>query len=307
MNRRHIKPIVIAAAILLTAVGAQGQNFRKAIGIARDTINKANSTGRVQTPKGQVTEFSAEQIARKANFATYYQGESLKAQARMEIVDATGEKKICELSIKRLNVFVPNGTKQKVPGDQKYFFYIHQPPELAKTALLVWKNMGAADDRWFFSPAKNKVEPIAPGAARTNFAGSDFYYEDLTGREAHLDDHILLGEDADQRQYVIKSSPKATSGVVFAYYETLISRDTFLIVKRTYFDKAGKPYRTFEATRSNKIQGLATVTVSRITDLIRKRYTEISLEQVSYNTQIDKTTFQQSALPKPKLKQPQGE
>ncbi len=312
MNQRHTKAsLIAAAAILALAVGAQGQNYRKALGIARDTINKANSGGKTEKPKrrprktapSDPKKLTAGEIIDKANFVSYYQGDDSRANVTMEIVDAAGVKTSREMTILRLDGADSTG---EVTAGQKYYVYISRPAELAGTALLVLKHADKPVERKLYSPSVGKIEIIPPEKARTSFAGSSFFYEDLTGRDSGADVHELLADQTDETYFVIKSTPKDPKSVEFTSYKTRIDRKTFVAVWRTYFGKAGKAIRTCEVNQHKKIKGVTAITRSRMTDLQTKAYTDLKFDKVQYDTGLSERIFTERSLAKPPLQQIQG-
>ena len=57
---------------------------------------------------------------------------------------------------------------------------------------MVYKYPAKDDDRWLFVPAINMVRRIAAQDKRSSFAGSDFTYEDVSGRDIEDDVHTLV-------------------------------------------------------------------------------------------------------------------
>ena len=80
-------------------------------------------------------------------------------------------------------------------GEQRYFIFFHRPPDVRDMAFLVWKYPGRDDDRWLYVPALKLVRRIAASDKHTSFVGSDFSYEDVSGREPEDDTHKLLREE----------------------------------------------------------------------------------------------------------------
>ncbi|NIQ95492.1 MAG: outer membrane lipoprotein-sorting protein, partial [Desulfuromonadales bacterium] len=150
---------------------------------------------------------SADEIVAKANQASYYAGKDGKADVKMTITDGSGGSRSREFTILRINL---------ENGDQKFYVYFRAPADVYKMAYLVWKNVGSSDDRWLWLPALNLKKRIAPGDKRTSFVGSDFLYEDVSGRGIDEDNHELVEETADA--YVIRSTPKRPEEVEFAWY-----------------------------------------------------------------------------------------
>ncbi len=86
---------------------------------------------------------TVEEIVAQANHVSYYQGQDGKAKVAMTITDGQGRKREREFTILRRNV-------TEEDGGQKFYVYFRQPADVAKTAFLVWKKVGADDDRWLY-------------------------------------------------------------------------------------------------------------------------------------------------------------
>jgi hypothetical protein len=83
-------------------------------------------------------------------------------------------------------------------------------------SYIVWKHLGRDDDRWLYLPALDLVRRVASSDKRSSFAGTNFLYEDISGRSAELDKHELLSSEGDL--YILKNTPKDTDQVEFSYY-----------------------------------------------------------------------------------------
>jgi hypothetical protein len=235
-------------------------------------------------------ELTADEIVAKANQASYYAGNDGVADVRMSITDGQGGTRTREFRILRRN---------QPDGNQKFYVYFNAPADVRKMAFLVWKNVqpGQDDDRWLWLPALNLVRRIAPGDKRTSFVGSDFLYEDVSGRNIHHDTHDLVG--TDERSYQIRNVPKDPSTVEFASYTVWIDKDTFLPRKAEYVDPSGKTYRVVEATRVETIQGHPTVTESIAMDLNTGSKTVNSLSSIDYDIGLDDRIFTERFLRRP--------
>ena len=125
-------------------------------------------------------------IVNKANLVAYYQGADGKAKVRMTITNKQGQKRRREFIILRKDV--------SEGGDQKYFVYFHRPGDVRKMVYMVHKHVELKkdDDKWLYLPALDLVKRIAAGDKRTSFVGSDFLYEDVSGRSLAEDTHELI-------------------------------------------------------------------------------------------------------------------
>ncbi len=239
--------------------------------------------GRVATANPTV-----EQIVEKANDAAYYAGKDGRADVRMDISDGKGGSRVREFVILRLNV---------ADKDQKFYVYFKEPADVRRMAYLVWKRVGKDDDRWMWLPALNLVKRIAPGDKRTSFVGSDFVYEDVSGRSLAADVHELA--ETTDTQYVLRATPKDVGSVEFASYTVWIDKETFLPRKAEYLDRGGKLYRRVEATKVETIQGHPTVTESVVSDLNTGGATTNTFAGVAYDVGLSEQIFEERFLRRP--------
>jgi hypothetical protein len=233
-------------------------------------------------------EPSADEIVAKANQAAYYAGADGKADVTMVISAADGGTRERRFTILRLN----DG-----PRDQKFYVYFQTPADVRKMAFLVWKNADRDDDRWLWLPALNLKKRIAPGDKRTSFVGSDFFYEDVSGRGLEEDSHQLVETTADA--YLIRNEPKDPGSVEFAYYLVWIDKTDFLPRKAEYYNPQGQLYRRVEALRVETVDGHPTVIESKASDLIAGTSTLNRFSNISYDIGLDKRIFSERFLRRP--------
>src|SRR4030042_5494318 len=158
---RAIKILFVVSLLLLAS-------FRQGLSLAEDKL-------------------SADDIIAKSRLAFYYAGDDGKARIVMELINKAGQKRIRELTMLRKDY--------EEGGQQKYFTYFHQPSDVKDTTFMVYKYPDKDDDRWLFIPAINLVKRIAANDKYSSFVGSDFTYEDVSGRKPEEDTHLLLRED----------------------------------------------------------------------------------------------------------------
>lgn len=233
-------------------------------------------------------ELSADEIIAKANQAAYYAGKDGRSDVQMTISDAQGGTRQRAFTILRMNSGADN---------QKFYVYFTAPADVRKMAYLVWKNVGGEDDRWLWLPALNLKKRIAPGDKRTSFVGSDFLYEDVSGRSQEEDSHELI-ETTDQH-YLIKHVPKDPGAVEFAWYQTWIDRQTFLPMRAEYYEASGERYREVEALQVGIVQGHPTVMVAEARDLRSGTSTRNEFSKVEYDLGLKEQIFTERFLRRP--------
>lgn len=244
----------------------------------------------IASAAGAYAELSVDEIVNKANQAAYYAGNDGRADVEMKIIDSSGSERTRAFTLLRMNT---------EGGNQKFYVYFKAPADLYKQVFLVWKETaeGKDDSRWMWLPALNLKRSIAPGDKRTSFVGSDFVYEDVSGRNLKADRHELI--ETTDTQYVLKNTPIDPSSVEFSHYTVRIDKDTFLPRKAEYFDPNGKLYRTVEATQVETIQGHPTVTESVVKDLNSGGSTINTFRNIQYDIGLTENIFTERFLRRP--------
>ncbi len=242
----------------------------------------------------------ADEIIRKANHAALYMGLDSKGKVKMVIQDKQGRKRERELNMLRKDV--GDGD-----GDQKYFVYFQAPADVRKMIFMVHKHAepGKEDDRWLYMPSLDLVKRIAGGDKRTSFAGSDFLYEDISGRNVEADVHELI--QTTDAHYVIKNTPKNPDDVEFGYYDAYLDKTTFLPMKMEYFRKDGRPYRVIKTTKVKEIEAeedgkkvvYPTVVESVAEDMESGSKTVMTFSNIRYNIGIKDSIFSERYLRRP--------
>jgi len=229
-------------------------------------------------------------IVNKANIVAYYQGKDGKAKVKMTTTNKKGRKREHQFIILRKDV--------EDGGDQKYFVYFQKPADVRKMVFMVHKHADPKkdDDRWLYLPALSLVRRIAAGDKRTSFVGSDFLYEDVSGRSLAEDTHELV--KTTDKLFVIKNVPKQPDTVEFNYFNVSIDRKTYVPMKMEFYDKKNKLYRVIESTKVEKIQDFPTVVKSVVSNLKTGSKTEMEFSNVKYNINL-KDIFTERYLHRP--------
>jgi outer membrane lipoprotein-sorting protein len=247
----------------------------------------------VLIPAKWVQAFTADEIIQRANIASYYAGDDGKAKVKMELVSKGGKKRLRELTILRKDI--------KEGESQKFYIYFHEPRDVSRMVFMVWKNVDKDDDRWLYIPAIDLVKRIATRDKRSSFAGSDFTYEDVSGRWTEDDEHTLIKEEDlnGKPSYVIKNLPRNKKLVEFSYYLTWIDKETFLPLKVEYYDKREQLHRVISAEEIKVKQGFPTVVRAKAENLQTGHATMIEIKDISYNVGIGENIFEERFLRRP--------
>jgi outer membrane lipoprotein-sorting protein len=239
---------------------------------------------------------SAEEVVKKSQAAFFYQGKDFKARVNMKLISKGGAERIRELTMLRKN-YGESG------GEQKFFMYFFKPADVKDMTFMVYKYPAKDDDRWLFVPAINMVRRIAAQDKTSSFVGSDFTYEDVSGRDVQDDTHSMIKEEklGARDCYVVRSAPKA-GDVDYSYKLSWIDKNNYLPLKEEYYDKKGELYRVFTADEIKDVKGFPTITKRAMKNLHSGHRTEVSYIKSDYNIGIEDSLFSERFLKQPPKK-----
>lgn len=232
------------------------------------------------------------EIMKKSHMAYYYAGNDGIAEVTMTLVDKNGKERNREFTMLRLDI--------EDGGNQKYYTYFKKPSDVSRLSFMVWKNSDGNDQRWIYVPAIDLIKPISADDKNSSFVGSDFSYEDVSGRRWTEDNHTLKEESVmdAKRVYVIESIPKEEYKG-FSRKISYIDKETYLPLKEEYFDKKDKMIKVFTAEKIEVIDTFPTVTLRKMADLKRGSHTLVDFSKISYNAGITEDVFTERYLKNP--------
>jgi outer membrane lipoprotein-sorting protein len=234
----------------------------------------------------------AEQLMKQAHLNLYYAGDDGKAVVTMTLEDKNGKT--------RSRKFVMVRKDYEVGGAQKYYTYFLEPADVQRTSFTVWKETDKDDSRWIFVPAVDLVKRISAKDKGSSFVGSDFSYEDVSGRPWTHDAHTFVREDTldGVAVWVIESRPK-DSGDVFAKKITWIDRERMLPIREEYYDSKDRHAKTFRAESIEEVGGYLTVTKRSMTNELKNHKTTVEFSGIVYDVGIMDDAFTERALKNP--------
>ena len=235
------------------------------------------------------------QIMGKSLRAFYYPGDDMQAKVTMELIAKDGGKRTRVMTMLRRD--------ESEAGNQKYFIYFHEPGDVRRLTFMVWKYPAKEDDRWIFIPAVDLVKRIAAEDSRSSFVGSDFTYEDVSGRDVDADTHTFLRAEklGDYDCWVVESKPKKPAD--YLRQVSWIDQKTSLPVKQEYYDAQGALFRAFTAEKIETIaagdKSFPTVTKRVMANLKTGHRTEVVFSSIAYNVGLKDADFSERNMRQP--------
>ena len=244
----------------------------------------------------QALALTGEEVMKKSQAAFLYPGKDFKARVVMKLINRDGAERIREMTMLRKNA-------GEAGGEQKYFMYFFQPADVKDMSFMIYKYPARDDDRWMFIPAINMVKRIAAQDKRSSFVGSDFTYEDVSGRDIDDDSHVIEREEkvGSRDSYVVKSTPKGAD-TDFGAKLTWVDKVTFLPLKEDQYDRKGALYKQFTADEVAEVKGVPTIVKRTMKNLQTGHRSEVAYLKADYDLGIEDSLFTERFLRQPPRK-----
>jgi len=237
------------------------------------------------------------EVARKAHLAAYYAATDGRAQMLMQVYRKGAREPITKL-FTMLKLDLEDG------GRQMFYTLFASPSDIRRTAFLVHKYVDRDDFRRLYIPASDKVLAISGARKQDPFMGSDFSYEDVSGRHFSKDTHTLLGEETrDGRpHYVLESVPREREDKL-ARMKSWIDKETFLPMRVEFYGHDGQAYKVYESSRVMTFQGHPTIMVRTMTSPLAGTRTVILVnpKNIAYDIGLSEVVFAERSLRNPPL------
>jgi len=241
---------------------------------------------------------SAEVIVKKANLAAYYTGDDGSAQLLMKVYRKGSKKPISKLFY-MLKKDIEEG------GEQLFYTYFVKPSDIKRTTFLVKKNIDSDDYRRLYIPTSDKILAIAGSRKQDPFMGSDFSYEDVSGRHYSKDNHSLLEEGKLNKRavFITESIPKVKEDKI-AKMKAWIDKKTYIPLKVEFYNHDNELYKVYESGSIKTIDGFPTIMKRTMTSPLEGTRTVLlaNPKKVRYNIGLATSVFSERSLKNPPMK-----
>ena len=183
-------------------------------------------------------------------------------------------------------------------GKDKLLLKFIYPMDIKGTSFLVWEHEGKDNERFLYLPALGRIRRIATREKNENFAGTDFSYEDISGRKLEDYTYKLMKEEIiyeEKNCYLLASYPKEKN----SRYPKILScvrKDNFVVIKGEYYNKKDEIEKSYKVQKLDKINGIWTVLEHSMENHKTAHKTLIKVKDVQYNKGVPDKRFERRAL-----------
>lgn len=202
----------------------------------------------------------------------------MKGSTKTVLIDKDKSEKIREAET------LEKGTDKRLirflsPADQKGIGFLSLPDDV----------------QYIYLPAFHKTRRIASSAKNTNFAGTDFSYDDLTTFEYSKDYNPKLLETTNDA-YVLELIPKAGVKKDYSKMKMWIRKDNFYPMKSESYDKSGKLWKVMERRRIEKFGNYWFSKEMEMKDVKINHSTKMIVEKPEFDTGLSDDLFTERNL-----------
>lgn len=245
---------------------------------------------------------TAEWVARQADNRDV--GRDARFELKMRLFDRQQRVRERGLTIQTMRPQAAGGPRGTAAGagDRALIRFTH-PNDIKGTAFLVWEHPAGEDERFLYLPGLARVRRIAGAEAQDSFVGSDFTYEDISGREVDDYTYAMIEQAATWTGPDGKPVPahriESRAKDVQARFPRVVStvrKDNFVIVHADIFNRRDERQKIYEVRRLELVQSIWTLSEMVMTNTSAGTHTDLSVTSARYNVGLKESDFSRREL-----------
>ena len=253
----------------------------------------------------QAQPLSADAVARRVQDRDT--GRDSRMTFRMRLFDRHNRARERVMTVDGLRGRTAPGAAPSAPEGDRLLIRFTYPNDIRGTAFLVWEHPDADDERFLFLPSLGRVRRIAGTEAQESFAGSDFTYEEIGGREFDEYTYAFAGPDGERASWTSPAggapreawrleSTRKDSSAPFPRVVSLVLKDTFIVVQAEIYNRRHERQKVYTVSELKEIEKIWTATRSEMTNALEKSRTELTVESADYNVGLREADFSRREL-----------
>jgi hypothetical protein len=244
---------------------------------------------------------TAEWVARQADNRDV--GRDGRFELKMRLFDRQQRVRERELTLLTMRLQATAGKNATAGAGDRVLIRFTYPNDIKGTAFLVWEHPEGEDERFLYLPALGRTRRIAGAETQDSFVGSDFTYEDISGREFDDYTYSMVEQDATwtapdgQRVPAWRIESRAKKAQArFPRVVTTIRKDNFVVVHADIHNRRDERQKIYDVRRLEDIQSIWTLSEIVMTNTAEQTHTEMSMKSARYNTGLTEADFSRREL-----------
>jgi Outer membrane lipoprotein-sorting protein len=261
-------------------------------------------TGLSLVAGAQVPALTPETIARRVQDRDT--GRDSRMTFRMRLFDRHHRVRERVMTVTALRGRAAAGASPSAPEGDRLLIRFSYPNDIRGTAFLVWEHPEADDERFLYLPSLGRVRRIAGTESQESFAGSDFSYEEIGGREFDEYTYSFASPQADTswtppsggaaRDAWRLESRRKDQSAPFPRVVSLVLKDSFVVVHAEIYNRRNERQKVYTVKKLEAIEKIWTAMSSEMTNALEKSRTELDVESADYNVGLKESDFSRREL-----------
>jgi hypothetical protein len=185
-----------------------------------------------------------------------------------------------------------------VKGADVSYLEVTAPLDLKDSRFLLFDRVDGRDEQFMYVPQVKRAMQIADETRKQPFLGSDFYVSDMVRPELAAFSYRFSGEEkiGDRATRLVEAVPKNPEGELYGKTISAIDPVDLLVVRVQFFDPKGTLIKVWALEKVEKVDGMWTPIVQRMTSVVEGHESRLTLTEVKYNADLPTDIFNRSYL-----------
>jgi len=187
--------------------------------------------------------------------------------------------------------------RKALDGGRSMVTVLVGPESVKGFAVLVKDVPNEPDTLWVYLPPVRRVRRMVSFDKLDSFLGTEFTYEDFGFIELENRKIELVGKRAHDGKDAYEIRETLSQPGAFSRVSTLVSADTFLPVRREYYDPSGELWKVVTYGDATIVETVPTLLSMHIEDRQQGGSSDLKVSAVSYDTAVKDALFDPVQLP----------
>jgi outer membrane lipoprotein-sorting protein len=172
------------------------------------------------------------------------------------------------------------------------------PLDVKDMRFLFFDRIEGRDEQYIYMPAIKRSIQVADEIRKQPFLGSEFYVSDLVTPELDSFTYVFAGDEtvAGRACKLVEVTPKSAADQLYSKAILAIDPADLVIVRTQFFDPKGKPLKVWTIDKLERIDGVWTPLVQRMTNQQENRTSTLEISEVRYNVELPDNMFTRTNL-----------
>lgn len=182
---------------------------------------------------------------------------------------------------------------KRVDGDRRSYLEVVAPESLQGIRFLFIEHAAGPPDQYIKIAAARNAVRVTDQIRRQPFLDSAFYVSDMVEPQIDMYEYSFVGEEevGGRKCRLVESMPKKPEDEIYSKTIIAIDPQDLIALRRQFFDRKGKPLKTWTIEKVEKIDGVWTFRQHQMVNHQEGVSSTLDLLDIEYNAELDDAMF----------------